>query len=145
MLADVSNLLSCLTVPPLSLPDHLIVSIVLKCNSSRRSTQTTFRHVWMYHNAAVSQASDITRQTDWGSLCSDDLDHSTELWTKKFLIMKECILHRDLSLKRCNLPWITKNIIRYMQKQNSLFRKSIQQATALITYQHECLKEQLPV
>ena len=138
MLADVSNLLSCLTVPSLSLPDHLIVSTVLKCNSSRRSTQTTFRHVWMYHNADFSQTSDIIRQTDWGSLCSDDLDHSTELWTNKFLIMKECILHRDLSLKRCNLPWITKNIIRYMQKRNSLFRKSIQQATAQITYQHEC-------
>ena len=105
LLADVLNLLRCLTVPSLSLSDHLGVSIVLKCNSSRRSTPTTFRRVWMYHNADFSQAPDIIRQTAWDSLLSDDLDHSTELWTKKFLdIMKECIPHRDLSLKRCNLP-----------------------------------------
>ena len=81
------------------------------------SPPTTFRPVWMYYNADFFQASDIIRQIDWDSLLLDDLDHSTELWTKNFfVIMKECIPHRDLSLKRRNLPWITKNIIRYMQK-----------------------------
>ena len=78
LLADVSNLLSCLKVPPLFSSDHLGVSIVLKCNSSRRSTPTTFRRVWMYHNADFSQASDIIRQIDCDSLLSDDQDHSTE-------------------------------------------------------------------
>ena len=120
------------------------MSIVLKCNSSRRSTPTTFRRVWMYHNADFSQASDIIRQTDWDSLLSDDLDHSTELWTKKFLdIMKECIPHRDLSLKRCNLPWITKNIIRYMQKRNHLFRKSLQQANPRLREKYKRLRNKV--
>ena len=64
LLADVSNLLSCLTVPPLSSSDHLGVSIVLKCSSSRRSVSTTLRCVWMYHNADFSQVPDIIRQTD---------------------------------------------------------------------------------
>ena len=34
-----------------------------------------------------------------------------------------------LQVQRCDLPWITKNIVRHMQKRNSLLRKSTQQAS----------------
>ena len=59
------------------------------------------------------------------SQLSDDFDCSTELWTMKFLDrMKECIYHRNLSLKTKNLPRVTKNITKYMQKLNIFFQKA---------------------
>ena len=58
---------------------------------------------------------------NWDSLLSDDVDLSTELWTRKFLeILEECIPHRDLKRRR-SLPCLMKNIVRHMRKRNSIF------------------------
>ena len=78
LLADESNFLSCVTVPP---SDHLGVAIVLKWKSLPRTSHTTSRCAWMFNNADFYKASDIIQETDWDSLLFNDLDHSVELWT----------------------------------------------------------------
>ena len=48
-----------------------------------------------------------------------------------------------LPLQRCNLPWVTKNIIRYMQEWNSLFQKSKQQANPRLQEKYKRLQNQV--
>ena len=48
-----------------------------------------------------------------------------ENWTRKFLeIMEECIPQQELKKKRRNLPWLTKNVVRHMQKRNNMFPRA---------------------
>ena len=64
-------------------------------------------------------------ETDWNMVLSgSDVNGAAERWTSKFLaIMDECIPSRKLRSKQ-NVPWITVNIVRLMQKRNTLFRKA---------------------
>ena len=63
-------------------------------------------------------------ETDWNMVLSgSDVNGTAERWTSKFLaIIDECIPSCKLQSKQ-NFPWITTNIVRLMQKRNTLFRK----------------------
>ena len=51
----------------------------------------------MYNNADFTKACDLIHATNWDSLLSDNIDMSTENWTRKFLeIMEECIPQQEL-------------------------------------------------
>ncbi len=48
---------------------------------------------------------ELIQATNWNSLLCDDVDLSTEQWTKKFLeIMEECVPQLDLKKRRNLLP-----------------------------------------
>ena len=123
LLADVSQLLNCATIPPLSSSDHLGVSLSFKWGTCQKDTHTNRRCIWIYKNAEFPKAHALIQQTDWDSLLSDNIDLSTRMCTQKFIeIMEECIPQRDLASRKRNLPWLTKNIVRHMGKRNSLFQ-----------------------
>ena len=121
LLSDISCLQSCTTLPPLSPSDHLGVSLAIKWKTPTKPTCSKSRRVWIYKDADFLKARKIIQATNWKSLLSDDVDLSTEQWTKKFLeIMEECVPQRDLKRRR-NLPWLTKNIVRHIRKRNTMF------------------------
>lgn len=100
------------------------MSITIKCRTSSKSHCNKPRRIWIYQDADFTKACELIQLTDWDSLLSDDVNLSTELWSKKFLdIMKECIPQQDLK-KRRNLPWLTKNIVRHMRKRNAMFQRA---------------------
>ena len=80
----------------------------------------------MYNNADFTKACDLIHATNWDSLLSDNIDLSTENWTRKFLeITEECIPQQEL--KKCrNLPWLTKNVVWHMRKRNNMFLRAKQ-------------------
>ena len=92
LLSDTSCLQSCTTLLPLSSSDHLGLSLSIKWKNSTNPTYSKSRHIWIYKDADFSKACDLIQATNWDSTLSDDVDLSTELWTRKFLeIMEECI------------------------------------------------------
>lgn len=124
LLSDISCLHSCTTLPPLSSSDHLGLSLAIKWKSNPKATYSKPRRIWIYKDADFSKARSLIQSTNWDSLLSDDVDLSTELWTKKFLeIMEECVPQRGLKRRR-NLPWLTKSIVRHMRKRNSVFMRA---------------------
>ena len=63
--------------------------------------------------------------TDWDNIIlQNDVNKAAEQWCDHFLaIMEECIPHRYLQ-KRCNLPWLIKNIMKLIRKHNALFKRA---------------------
>ena len=126
LLADVSQLLNCSTIPPLSSSDHLGVSLSVKWGTCQKDTHTKPRHIWIYKNADFAKTHGLIQQTDWDSLLSDNVDLSTSLWTQKFIeIIEECVPQCDLGSRKRNLPWLTKNmsgicgnVTAYFKEQN---------------------------
>ena len=61
----------------------------------------------------------------WDTIMSEnDVDEAAEQWCDHFFaIMEECIPQHYLQ-KRCNLPWLTKNIKKLVRKQNALFKRA---------------------
>ena len=124
LLSEPSCLQSCTTLPPLSSSDHLGVSLAIKWKTSTKAVSAKPRHIWIYKNADFSKACDLIHATNWDSLLSDNVDQSTENWTRKFLeIMEECVPQQELK-RRQNLPWLTKNVVRHMRKRNNMFLRA---------------------
>ena len=97
LLSEPSCLQSCTTIPPLLSSDHLGVSLAIKWKTPTKVIGSKPRHIWMYKNADFIKACDLIHTTNWDSLLSDNIDLSTENWTKKFLeIMEECIPQQEL-------------------------------------------------
>ena len=62
---------------------------------------------------------------DWNNILpEDDPDTAALLWHQKFLgIMNKCIPTQFLTRKK-RLPWLTKNVVRYIRRQNAAFNKA---------------------
>ena len=97
LLSEPSCLQSCTTIPPLLSSDHLGVSLAIKWKTPTKVIGSKPRHIWMYKNADFTKACDLIHATNWDSLLSDNIDLSTENWTRKFLeITEECIPQQEL-------------------------------------------------
>ena len=67
----------------------------------------------------------MIEETDWDHLFQNkNIDHSATSWHSRFMeIMSVCIPQQILRRRR-NVPWLTKNIIRYIRKRNAAFQAS---------------------
>ena len=117
---------SCHVIPPLSNSDHHGVSVQFCWKSSHRHTcdnHSKGRVIWCFNQADWERAGTLINDFDWNSLMSDDINESWSRWCKQFLsIMEECIPKRTLP-QRKNLPWLTKRLIRSIQKRNLLYKR----------------------
>ena len=113
----------CSVIPPIGNSDHLSVHLTIRNQRSAKCTGPS-RSIWRYSAADWDRACELLNSIDWNEFFSGDINHAWTLWEHKFMsVMEECIPRVKLT-KRCNLPWLSKNLKRAMQKRNHLFRRS---------------------
>ena len=61
---------------------------------------------------------------NWNEIFSGDINHAWTLWEHKFMAVTEECIPRVKLTKQHNLPWLSKNLKRAMQKRNQLFRRA---------------------
>ena len=84
------------------------------------------RPIWRYAYADWEKACELIDNTNWDSLCSDDINLSWSNWQQQFMgIIEDCIPKGDLPPHK-NLPWLNKNLICAMRKRNQLYKKAKQ-------------------
>ena len=120
ILSDVSQLIECNNMPPLSNSDHSSIEIKLKTWNSRPTSANHKRQVWNCKNADFNRACELIDSVGWDSILTDDIDSSLFLWQQRFMsIMEECIPHTTVTSDRnSSTPWLSKYIIRLIQKRN---------------------------
>ena len=123
-LAPISNtalLLYCSTVPPLANSDHNGLELSLKWRQNDRQVQQHPRTILRYRNADFRMACQMIDETDWESLLpEEDINLAGTNWHNKFLdIMSACFPQQ--TLKRRNVPWLTKNITCHIRLRNAAF------------------------
>ena len=143
MVSNTDHLNQCTLIPPLSTSDHLGLSITLKWKV-HRATASKSRKVWLYKHGNFELACRLINETDWDSiLIGNDIDLIAQSWTDKFLtIMEQCIPHRNLR-KRCNLPWLTKNIVQLIRKRNILFRRAKRSGKLVHFWQYKSIRNKI--
>ena len=112
----------CSVIAPLANSDHCGLRVTLSWKMPQRMTPMRPRTVWRYKDANFAKARDMI---NWSSvLPMDNPDTAAMVWQNKFLdIMDECIPAQRLPRRR-KLPWLTKNVVRYMRKRNAAFKKA---------------------
>ena len=115
----------CSVIPPISNSDHLGVQLTIDLRIPPAGKHTgTPRHIWRYSAAKWEKACELLNAFDWDQIFTDDVNNAWVLWEHKFMaVMQECIPRVQLP-KRRNLPWLSKNLKRAMQKRNHLFRRA---------------------
>ena len=115
----------CSVIAPLANSDHCGLRVTLSWKMPQRMTPMRPRTVWRYKDANFAKARDMINAINWSSvLPMDNPDTAAMVWQNKFLdIMDECIPAQRLPRRR-KLPWLTKNVVRYMRKRNAAFKKA---------------------
>ena len=114
---------NCSVIPPIGTSDHLGVKLTIKTSAASKHTGAQ-RLIWRYSAADWEKACEMLNIYDWDQIFIDDVNHAWTLWEKKFMaVMLECIPRVQISKHR-NLPWVSKNLKRAMQKRNQLFRRA---------------------
>ena len=123
LVSNTSLLLDCSTIPPLANSDHNGLKLSLKIKHNHQQVQQQPRTIWRYSCADFRKACELIDATDWDNLLpAEDVDLAAINWNNKFMdIMQTCIPQQTLR-KRRNVPWLTKNITRYMKKRNAAFQ-----------------------
>ena len=79
-----------------------------------------------YTYADWEKACELIDNTNWDSLCSDDINLSWSNRQQQFMgIIEECVPKGVLPPCK-NLPWLNKNLICAMRKRNQLYKKAKQ-------------------
>ena len=125
-------------MPPLSNSDHSSIEIKLKTWNSRPTSINHKRQVWNYENADFNTACELIDSVDWDSILTDDIDSSLFLWQQRFMsIMEECIPHTTVTSDRnSSTPWLSKSIIRLIQKRNRLYKQKRKSPSTMRKYKH---------
>ncbi len=123
LVSSKTQLLECSVIPPLANADHNGLKISFKWKHSDKQVRTTPRTIWRYKDADYRKARQMIEETDWDHLLHEnDIDCSATNWHNKFMeIMSACIPQQTLRWKR-NVPWLKKNITRYIRKWNAAFQ-----------------------
>ena len=69
------------------------------------------------------KACELIDNTNWDSLCSDDINLSWSNWQEQFMGIIEDCMPKGVLPPRKNLPWLNKNLICAM---NQLYKKAKQ-------------------
>ena len=118
--SSTSFLYTCSSLPPLGTSDHSGLQLVVKmmCLKKRKGYQWTLRK---YSQGDYRKVRHMIDMFDWDSLFCEDINITFQKWQSQFLyIMEQCIPRVSPSSSR--LPWLTKTLIAFMKKKNSLFK-----------------------
>ena len=92
----------------------------LKMKHTHQQVQQQLRTIWRYSCADFRKACELIDATD--VLPAEDVDLVAINWNNTFMdIMQICFPQQTLR-KRRNVPWLTKNITRYIKKRNVAFQ-----------------------
>ena len=120
--SNMSYFSSCHVIPPLANSDHFWNLYTYEVKSSRRVDRPQ-RVIWQYAHADWERACELLDAVNWNVLYSDNINIFWEHWHKTFLdIMEQCIPKLRIYKQR-NLPWLSANIQKAMQKRDRLFNK----------------------
>ena len=145
-LAPISNtalLLYCSTVPPLANSDHNGLELSLKWRQNDRQVQQHPRTILRYRNADFRMACQMIDETDWESLLpEEDINLAATNWHNKFLdIMSACFPQQ--TLKRRNVPWLTKNITCHIRLRNAAFHATKRSDRPEVTTKYKKLRNKV--
>lgn len=117
-----SNLVrSCTIINPLANSDHSSIHISLNSVKNLHSDRKKCRTVWRYGAGDWEKANERLASVPWSTLINSDVNSSWVCFKNIFLdIMEECVPHKRVLMKK-NLPWLTKPLVRQIQKRNRLF------------------------
>ena len=94
LLSDVSQLIECNNVLPLSNSDHSSIELKLKAWNSRPPPINQKRWVWNHEDADFDKTCELIDSVDWDSILCDDKNSSLSMWQQKCIsIMEECVPH----------------------------------------------------
>ena len=79
-LSNPASLLSCVTVPPLLNSDHNGLLTTMKWKGTGSGVHSSRRLIWRYAYADWEKACELIDNTNWDSLCSDDINLSWSNW-----------------------------------------------------------------
>ena len=124
LVSNLPQLHKCSIVPPLANSDHSGLEMSTKWRNIRRPATSSKRVVWKYAQVDFGKACSLIEGTNWDALVNNNIDVSLKNWQNRFLsIIEECIPNLILPRRR-NLPLMSKNLLRAMRKQNSLYRQA---------------------
>ncbi len=115
----------CSTIPELLNSDHLGLSVTLRQSQTICSEIPIKRKIWCYSSADFNRSCDLLRMIEWDEeFCTQNVSDCISTWTSLFLqVMEMSIPYRTSSVKR-TLPWITREVLKAIQKRNMLFNKA---------------------
>ena len=126
--SDLSNLVSCSTLPPVGKSDHLCISTVL--SKQVRPHKPIRRRVWLYNKADWVRANDLLEDFS-PDVSTSDPDTIWSSWKTYFLsVMDDCIPSKLLTIKK-TLPWFNAEICRAIKKcdfYHRLYKSSFSEA-----------------
>ena len=143
ILSNTALLLDCSTIPPLMNSDHNGLKLSLRWKYKDRPPQQP-RTIWRNGNADYRKACQLIDETDWDSLLpTDNLDLAADNWHNRIMdIMSVCIPQQTLKRKR-NVPWLTKNIIRYIRKCNAVLQATKRHAKPALATKYKQLRNRV--
>ena len=131
-------------IPPIANSDHNGLLLTWNWRFSLNSTKPTARTVWKYSHADFNRANELLTDTNWEQLLdTPDVNQALQNWESTFMsIMESCIPKCTLP-RRKNLPWLSKNLKRAMQKRNTLFRRAKSSGSAEIWRKYKGMRNKV--
>ena len=117
--SDIVN--SCTVISPLANSDHSSILISLCRNKVVHPVKKKYQTVWRYDAADWEKAHECLANIPWADVITPDVNTSWIQFKNIFMdIIKICVPHKRVLMKK-NLPWLTKPLVRQIQKRNQLF------------------------
>ena len=132
------------TIPPIANSDHNGLLLQWNWKLLSNCTRPTARTIWKYSHADFGRANELLADVDWEQLLdTPDVDLALQNWESSFMsIMENCIPKCTLP-RRKNLPWLSKNLKRAMQKRNTLFKKAKSSGSAVLQRKYKRMRNKV--
>ena len=125
LVSQVTQLKQCAVMPPIANSDHngLMLRWAWKQPGNRNKTKP--RQIWRYAHGDFERANDILSSVDWDQLIDPtDVNQSLLNWEQYFMNVMESCIPKGVLPRRKNVPWLSKNMHRAMQKRNNMYRRA---------------------
>ena len=125
LISQMSKLSRCEVIPPLANSDHNGLILQWTWKSSGNQVRLKPRQVWRYAYSDFEKANDMLSSVHWDRVIdSTDVKQSVLNWEQCFMNVMDSCIPKGVLPKRKNLPWLSKNIRRAMQRRNNIHRKA---------------------